>query len=263
MKNFIRRLKFWFEGLGLVFVRVLISIVLLVVGSTRLSAASLDGPQARGVVKALTEATIAMDYSARVEKLPILEGEAFHSGDVLIAFDCKRFNAEVTAARASAHAAELVYGNNKKLAARGAMGANEVAVSQAQMEKAQAEAQAMAARTGSCNFKAPFDGRMVQRIVQEHESPAANQPLIKIVDTSKLEIETIVPSKWLSWLKPGASFMFKIDETGATLSAKIVRIGATVDAVSQTIKAFGVWSKPDTTVLPGMSGTATFHSVGS
>ena len=143
------------------------------------------------------------------------------------------------------------------------MGSNEVEISFAQLSKARAEAQALAARTGSCNFKAPFDGRMVQRIVQEHETPAANQPLFKIVDTSKLEIETIVPSKWLSWMKPGASFRFTIDETGATIFAKIVRVGATVDAVSQTIKAYGVLIDKQNSVLPGMSGTATFNSVGS
>jgi membrane fusion protein, multidrug efflux system len=219
--------------------------------------------QARGVVKSLTEATIAVDYAARVAKLPVRDGEAFKVGDVLISFDCKRFNSETAAARAGAHAAELVYVNNKKLAARGAMGQNEVEVSAAQFARAKAEAQAVQARTGSCNFKAPFAGRMVQRIVQENESPAANQPLIKIVDTHNLEIETLIPSKWLNWVKPGMAFSFLVDETGHTMEAKLVRVGATVDAGSQTIKAFGVLKVLDLSVLPGMSGTATFSSSGS
>jgi membrane fusion protein, multidrug efflux system len=227
------------------------------------SQAQAEEGQVRGVIKALTEATIAVDYSARVAKLPVLEGEAFTKGEVLIAFDCKRFNAEIVAAKAGAHAADLLFSNNRKLAARGAMGANEVAISGAQAAKAQAEAQAVQARTGSCSFKAPFDGRMEQRIVQEQETPGPNQPLIKIVDTSRLEIETILPSKWMRWLKPGATFSFKIDETGETVSGEILRVGATVDAVSQTIKAYGKIKTKDNSVLPGMSGTATFSSVGS
>jgi membrane fusion protein, multidrug efflux system len=222
-----------------------------------------EDAKVRGVVKALTEATIAIDYTARVMKLPVLEGEAFNTGDVLISFDCKKYTAEISAARASAHAAELIYSNNRKLAARGAMGSNEVEISQAQMAKAEAEAQALQARTGSCNFKAPFNGRMVQRIVQEQESPAPNQPLIRIVDTSKLEIETIIPSKWLNWVKPGITFKFTVDETGQALDAEVLRVGATVDAVSQTIKAYGVMKTKDPSVLPGMSGTAMFNSLGS
>jgi membrane fusion protein, multidrug efflux system len=225
--------------------------------------ARAEDPQVRGIVKALNEATIAIDYAARIVKMPFLEGQSFKQGDLLIAFDCKKYVAEVNAARAGARAAELLYGNNRKLLARGAMGANEVEISQAQMLKAQAETQALQARTGSCNFKAPFDGRMVQRLVQEQESPAPNQPLIKIVGSSKLEIEIIVPSKWLNWMKPGVVFSFTIDETGQTVTAEVVRVGAMVDAVSQTIKAYGVLKTKDQSVLPGMSGTATFPSLGS
>lgn len=184
-------------------------------------------------------------------------------GDILISFDCKKYTAEFNAARASAHAAQLVYSNNRKLAARGAMGANEVEISPAQMAKTDAETQAPLARTGSCDVKAPFDGRMEQPMVQEQESPAPNQSLFRIVDSSDFEIETIIPSKWLGGVKPGAAFKFAIDETGQSLDAQVVRIGATVDAVSQTFKAFGVLPRKDSKVLPGMSGTATFNSVGS
>lgn len=219
--------------------------------------------QVRGLIKAVTEATIAIDYSARVMKLPVLDGQAFKTGDLLIAFDCRKYNAETNALRAGARAAHLVHSNNRKLLARGAIGSNEVEISQAQMAKADAEVQASQARTGTCNFKAPFSGRMVQRIVQEQESPAPNQPLIRIVDTTKLEIETIIPSKWLNWVKPGVAFTFTIDETGQTVTAEVVRVGATVDAVSQSIKAYGVLKTKDISVLPGMSGTATFNSLGS
>ncbi|MDE2445571.1 MAG: efflux RND transporter periplasmic adaptor subunit [Alphaproteobacteria bacterium] len=262
MLKFIKSNPF-LSGLMILANLLLVTLTILLVDAIVSYASAAEDAKARGVVKALTEATIAMDYAARIDKLPVLEGQAFKVGQLLIAFDCRRYQSEVAAARAAAHAAGLVYSNNKKLADRGAMGSNEVEISMAQLVKAKAEADALAARTGSCSFKAPFDGRMVQRIAQEHESPAPNQPLIKIVDTSKLEIETIVPSKWLNWMKLGATFQFSIDETGQTVSAKIVRVGAMVDAVSQTIKAFGVLVGDNNSVLPGMSGTATFNPAGS
>jgi RND family efflux transporter MFP subunit len=225
--------------------------------------ACAEAPAVRGIVKALTEATIAVDYSARISAIPVAEGGSFRKGDVLVKFDCRRFKSEVAAARAGAKARELVYGANQRLLKRGAIGANEVAVSQAEFEKARAEFQAIAARTGACEYIAPFDGRMVARLAQEHETPAANQPLIRIVDTSVLELETIVPSKWVIWVKPGTGFQFKVDETGETLTAEVVRLGATVDPVSQTIKAIGILKDRPDSVLPGMSGTATFHPAGS
>ena len=80
---------------------------------------------------------------------------------------------------------------------------------------------------------------------------------------TRLEVETIIPSKWLSQVRPGDAFSFTVDETGETLSAEVVRMGATVDPVSQTIKAYGVLREPGLSVLPGMSGTATFRLAGS
>lgn len=218
---------------------------------------------ARGVIRAVTEATIAVDYAARISKMPKLEGESFARGDVLIAFDCRRFTAEVAAAKAQARARELVMVNNRKLLAKGAIGGNDVKVSEAEYEEARANVVALQARTGACDFKAPFDGRVVERIVHEQESPAPNQPLIRIVDMSRLEVEAIIPSKWLAFVKAGDTFNFAIDETGETVSAEVVRMGATVDAVSQTIKAYGVLNDPGNSVLPGMSGTATFRLAGS
>jgi membrane fusion protein, multidrug efflux system len=238
--------------------------IVFALGSTLTNGAVLaQDVAARGVVRAVTEATIAVDYTARIRKLPVKEGEAFYKGDVLIAFDCSRYQAEVSAARAGAHAKELVAANNRRLLSRGAIGSAEVDVSVAELQKARAEMMAVQARTGSCDFKAPFDGRLVERVAQEHESPAPNQPLIKIVDTSNMEIEAIVSSKWLLWLKPGSEFAFSVDETGQKLAAKVVRMGAIVDPVSQTIKAYGVLIEKNLSVLPGMSGTATFQNVGS
>lgn len=225
--------------------------------------AGAEDMTARGVVQAVTEATVAIDYVARIKRLPVLEGEAFAAGDVLIVFDCRRYTAEVNAARAGARAKELVAVNNRKLAARGAMGSNEVKISEAELEKAKADVTALQVRTGSCDFKAPFAGRMVERIAQEHEIPGPNQPLIRIVDMSRLEVEAIIPSKWLNWVKSGSTFEFTVDETGETLTAKIVRMGALVDPVSQTIKAYGVLVDRSHAVLPGMSGTATFAQNGS
>ncbi|MEO0441982.1 MAG: HlyD family efflux transporter periplasmic adaptor subunit, partial [Pseudomonadota bacterium] len=68
----------------------------------------------------------------------------------------------------------------------------------------------------------------------------------------------IVPSNWLTWLRPGADFTFKIDETGADVTGQITRLGASVDPVSKTIRVTGNVDKTESLVLPGMSGTGVF-----
>jgi hypothetical protein len=69
-----------------------------------------------------------------------------------------------------------------------------------------------------------------------------------------LELEFIVPSRWLAWLKPGYAFQVRIDETGKTYPAKVQRIGARVDPVSQSVKLSAAISGSFPELIAGMSG---------
>ncbi len=219
--------------------------------------------KSKGIIRAQAEATITTDLSSRITSLPFREGESFAAGDTLIVFDCAKLKSEISALQASARAEELLFSNNRKLLARGAIGANEVNISQARYEKAHAEASALHTRLQACTFKAPYDGRILQRLAQEQETPGISQPVLHIVSSRELEVEVIVPSQWLTWLKPQAPFQFTIDETGETVQATVMRLGAAVDPVSQTIKLYGSPKSNSRSVLPGMSGAATFSSFGS
>jgi RND family efflux transporter MFP subunit len=218
---------------------------------------------ARVVIKANAEATISVFLSARVRALPFRAGQFFRKGDVLINFDCSRYVAELNGRKAALKARVLEARNNKRLLKHQAIGASAVAVSIANTQEARAAVDAQQALVSQCAVKAPYDGKVVERLIHEHETPSANQPLIKIVDRSMPQMELIVPSGWLVWLKAGTGFDLHIDEMGKTYRARVKRMGAVVDAVSQTIKITGEFTGSENSVLPGMSGTATFSYSGS
>jgi multidrug efflux pump subunit AcrA (membrane-fusion protein) len=94
--------------------------------------------------------------------------------------------------------------------------------------------------------------------VNEHENVFPNDQLISLLDDSVLEIELILPSKALAWLKVGSRFEYTVDETGLQYPAVVQDIGANVDPASQTVKVKGVFRSKPENVLAGMSGTAAF-----
>jgi membrane fusion protein, multidrug efflux system len=212
----------------------------------------------RGIVRAVNEAWITSDLGFEIVDLELREGDAFAKGDRLAAFDCEGLRAEAKAAEAKHDAEALTYENNKKLADLKAAGRFEVGLSKARENEAAAQVEAYRIRLGHCELLAPFPGRVSELRVHAHEVPDRTQPLMHIIDTSGLEIDIILPSTWLRWLKPGTTFSMKIDETGKTLEAQILRIGAAVDPVSQTIKVVARFTDESSDVLPGMSGTAAF-----
>lgn len=217
----------------------------------------------RGVVRPRMQASISSELAAPVARITFKEGDSFATGVPLIVFDCRTQEAELDAAAAEHREMEISFENAKYLSSHRAGGTLEVELARARVAKAAARLSGVTARLTQCSIAAPFDGRVAELAIHEHETPVAGRPVITVIETANPEIELIVPSSWLRWLENGQNFEFKIDETGSSLPAQVVRIGATVDPVSQTIKVFGTFAKASDKMLAGMSGTAQFVKEGN
>ncbi len=212
----------------------------------------------RGIVEPRARAQLSAEITARIVRMPFKDGEAFSKGDVLAEYDCGRLKAAWRAARAAHRAAALKARSKRRLVKFQAAGKLEASIAEAESARAAAEAEAAALEVRKCRVLAPFSGRVVERHAQTHETPGAGRPLMTIVDTGRLEVEMIAPSRWLAWVRPGQGFRFRLDETGNVLKGRLLRIGAVVDAVSQTVRLRGVLEDPEGRALPGMSGMAEF-----
>lgn len=212
----------------------------------------------RGIVRAVGRAQISTDIQSPVVELSVREGESFHAGQVLMRFDCERLLAEWDAAKATEEEMQLGYESADYLKRKGAAGSLDVGIAKARLAKAEAEARAFAARAKDCSIVAPFDGRVTELSVERYETPPTGRPIIGIVDESSFEIDLIVPSAFLRWIQPGQKLQFTVDETGATYDASVLRVGALVDPVSQTVKVTAGMTPGDRRVVAGMSGTAVF-----
>ncbi len=226
--------------------------------STSAADAGDDSVPVRGVIRAIDQAALSTDLTARVKKIGFREGEAFKAGELLIAFDCERYRAEAQSADAVYREMKLTLDSNEHLEKFRAVGKHDVEISKARVAKAEAEARSLSSRLIHCDVPAPFDGRVAELSVNLYEQPQPNKPYLVIIGNGRLEIELILPSFWLSWLKPGAQFAFQVDETKRNYKARITRLGASVDAVSQMVKVIAVFEEPVGDVLPGMSGAAVF-----
>ena len=214
---------------------------------------------ARTLISAVQRIEYRTEIIAPVKQSNFLLGQRFQKDDPLIEMDCSRYEAEQKAAHASAHAAEIEYRTKKRLFKYQAAGKNEVDLAQAQSAEAKAQLAAQKARSKSCIFQAPFDGRVVELNVMAHEFPPSDRPMIVVINDQHLQLELVVPSRWLVWLKEGSVFSVEIDETGEHGTGRVQRIGAEVDPVSQTVNLIAAFDKRPNSVLAGMSGTVQFE----
>ncbi len=214
----------------------------------------------RGVIRSSHQATISAPLTARIVHIGFFEGETFNQGDLLVALDCSRQSAELDAARALQREMELQLESVIYLHKRGASSKQELQIAGARMERTKAEAQALKKQVSQCRILAPYDGDVSEQLSYEHEMASAGKPILSIVAKNEPKIELIVPSSWLAWLEEGTQFRFSIDETQQTTKAEVVRLGAQVDSISQSIKVFAKFKDPKLHILPGMTGTAEFST---
>ncbi|MBX9798998.1 MAG: efflux RND transporter periplasmic adaptor subunit [Burkholderiaceae bacterium] len=219
-----------------------------VVGST------LETREIRAQLSPRRYTTLAAEIGAKINRLPLTEGAAFKQGQTLVQFDCALQQTQLAKAEAALMAADTAWRGNQKLAELNSVGKVELDISKADVLKAQAEVSANRALIGKCQITAPFSGRIAEQKAREQQYVQPGQALLEILDDSQLELEFIVPSRWLAWVRNGAAFQVNIDETGKTYPAKVQRIGARVDPISQSVKLTAVIDGRFSELVAGMSG---------
>lgn len=204
------------------------------------------------------QTTLSSEIPANISKLPLRDGETFRVGQQLVEFDCSLLNAQSSKAEASAEVARQALKVSKRLAELNSISSLELDQATARVKETEAEAQAMRVNVSKCGLKAPYDGRIAKLHVDAFQYVTPGKPLMDIIDTSRLEVRLIVPSRWLSWLKQGNRFAVQIEELGRSYEARVVRVGARIDPLSQSVpltaEVVGVHSE----LIPGMSGWASF-----
>ena len=212
----------------------------------------------RAVIKARRQALLSSQLSARILEIGPEDGERFKKGRVLVTFDCGDFKAQLDRTRAELSAAEEKYTSTEQLNRMGGISNLDVAIAKASMQSAKADMRAAAWKVNRCDIKAPYDGRVAERIANRYETVNVGDDVMSIVSDSDLEVRVIMPSSWLRTVGVGTSFSFNLEETGQSYEGEVVATGATIDPVSQTVEMRGRILSADDNVIAGMSGSAVF-----
>lgn len=212
----------------------------------------------RFVIKPPQEAQLASQMSGKLMRFLFQNGAAFRKGDRLVEFDCSERQAQLEKARAAQSKAEQIEQSQRQLRALKAISDLDYEIARASLKEAGADVTMAQAQVSQCFVSAPYAGRVVRRMANQHEHLTPGMPLMQIVESGSLRIELLVPSVWLRWMKQGTEFSVHVDELDARFKARIVGLGARVDAASQTIDVRAEIAGSPPGLLPGMSGTADF-----
>jgi RND family efflux transporter MFP subunit len=241
-------------GLGGRLLASMLPALMLLSGSAQAQSYSLERMEMRAQLSPQRYTTLSAELGAKIARITVKEGERFKAGEKLIEFDCALQAAQLDKAKAQLVGTDNTYAGNQRLAALNAVGQVELRNAEAEVMKARADVAYLQATLDKCTISAPFNGRASEQKAREQQFVQPGQALLDIIDDTTLELEFIMPSRWVVWLKPGHKFNVRIEDTSKTYPVKLLRIAARADPVSQTVKAVAVIDGNYPELIAGMSG---------
>ena len=242
------------------------------------SGSSVEQRTFTGRAKAVREANLAARIPGTLIKLPVKVGDMVKAGDVLTKIDPQDFTTALDAARgqlaqmkSEVEFAQREYQrildikkSNAKLISPSRFDLSQRNLKSAQAGLTQAKA---AVKQASDNLqytqlKAPFDGQVSAVLVENFEEVAPKQPLVRILDTSKIEMTIDIPEQLIS----SVPLVFGIEVTfdafpKIKIPAQIKEVGSESDPITRTYPVTLVMNqlKENNTakILSGMAGRAT------
>lgn len=212
------------------------------------------------IVQASEETTLSSQMAGRIVRIHFGLGEQAKTGARLLEFDCSEGQAQLLAAEAEYRGARETHLARLRLQSLGAAGELEVTIAAAAAEKARSQVELRQAQRAYCHVQAPFPGKVARLRVKAGESVQVGQALIDLVNPALLKIQMFVPAAWSAWLRPNAQFELKIKETGRSYPARVSKLNARIEGVSQQLEVEARLDGNSAGLLPGMVGVALFSS---
>ncbi|ENC6659850.1 efflux RND transporter periplasmic adaptor subunit [Aeromonas hydrophila] len=196
---------------------------------------------------------ISPEVTGRIVKIAVRSGQQVKQGDVLIALDAGKQQAELAEHSASVRDESRKLRDMRRLVARGAITTSELEGQEATVAQAQARADAAKYELSLRTLLAPFDGSVSLIDLSEGALVNSGDTLLHLDELAKLRLDLAVPERYLSLLRPGMA----VTATSSAWPDQSFRgvletLDSRVSNDTQNIKARVIIPNPDGQLRPGM-----------
>jgi membrane fusion protein (multidrug efflux system) len=226
----------------------------------------------RGTLEANRNADVAADTAGKVSATFVERGAFVKKGAVLARLDVANAAFAATQAKADKESAEAdavlaadELARTERLVASGSIGDAELVRARARKTAAAQRVQAagahaaLSAKTvGDGVVRAPFEGLIADRWIDEGEYVAPSMKVVTLLDVSTLRLKLFVPESAALAVREGQDVSFTVSSApGKTFTGRVRYVGPQLHATSRELVVEAVVENADRTLKPG--GFATAH----
>jgi len=218
-----------------------------------------------GTLSAWEDATVSLEAEGRIIKINTDLGDRVKKDQVLSTIEDVEYQWKKAQADAELNTANADFKRVSELYNKNLFSRQQFDEAKRRLEFAKASAEYATDKLEDTSLRAPFDGLVAKRMINLGEYVRTGTPAYQIVMTSPLKFRGEVPERYTEDVKPDNEVMAYVESRrGEPLHGKIVRIGASVNAVTRSFPIEAKIENPDNVIKPGTFSrlsilTATFQ----
>jgi membrane fusion protein (multidrug efflux system) len=206
-----------------------------------------------GTVAAVQGVTVSADLPGTVDRIAFASGQWVREGDVLALQDTRQERAQLAAAEAQRDLARVNFARVQGLL-------NERVISQAEFDRASAEARQAEARVGEIlaaidrkTIRAPFAGILGLRQVNLGQYLSGGDPLVALQSLDPIYVNFGVPQQSAGQMRVGRTVSITADSLpGAVFRGRVTASDSVVDETTRNVQVQATLANPDGRLRPGM-----------
>ena len=230
-----------------------------------------------GRVQAAQRVSLAFRVGGPVVEIHVSKGQRVDAGQVLARIDTRDYEVQVAnlSAQLAATRAQEVQAAEGYQRVRGLYEHDNASkadfdnaraaldVSRAQVEATEQALRAARLSLADTALKAPYKGIVADRLVEEHQTVAAGQPIIAFQGVDGMEVLIHVPEREVADLTrkepAGIEVRFDALSSDASLPARVKEFATETDRQTQTFPVtLELEGSPSTDLMPGMTASVTW-----
>ncbi len=239
---------------GLVF--LFLTLIPLAVGPVRgQDTAETGGGELFPVIfEATRQAVLSAERAGSLDQLKYDVGDAVKKGAVIAQVDTGDLALQKKRSELSLRHLNVKVENLSRLNKRGLATNEDVAEARMERDVVRTDIEIIKRQISKSYIRAPFDGVIIRRQTQAHEWVTAGQPVVELLDPSKLRAVGNIPSRLAVGLETGATHSFYVLDLDLSVSGVVEAVVPGVDELSNTAQVIWSVQEPGEDLLSGMKG---------
>lgn len=212
--------------------------------------------KAVGSVEAINGIEVANEVPGVVEEINFDSGDTVSKGDILIRLDAAIDEAALRTRRAEAQLARQEFKRVSDLLPKRAVSQSQYDEAKANFDAAQARVNEAEAQLSKKVIRAPFDGKLGLRLVDQGEYIATGTPIVEINMLDPIYVDFTLSEKDLPMVDRGYEVVATVASVpDQTFSGEVSAINTSVNPQTRTIRIRATLANSENLLRPGMFAT--------